>query len=90
MIWCMILSVSLGPNLVVIWGGHILEEEEMSEAIKEGKVEQGSNKEEKFKEREAKMDRWSEQEAGEWYRETGVIRGCNYLPRTAINSTETW
>lgn len=29
-------------------------------------------------------------DAWEWYRKVGQIRGCNYLPRTAINSTEMW
>jgi hypothetical protein len=25
-----------------------------------------------------------------WYRKTGVLRGVNYLPRTAVNTTEMW
>jgi hypothetical protein len=36
------------------------------------------------------MKRWSEEDAARWYAKTGVIRGCNYLPRTAVNSTEMW
>ena len=34
--------------------------------------------------------RWTVEEANAWYAEIGPIRGCNYLPRTAINSTEMW
>ena len=33
---------------------------------------------------------WSNEQANAWYREIGPICGCNYLPRTAINSTEMW
>ena len=35
-------------------------------------------------------DRWSMAKAWTWYQKAGSIRGCNYLPRTAINSTEMW
>jgi hypothetical protein len=34
--------------------------------------------------------RWSVEQAAEWYTRVGTIRGCNYLPRTAVNSTEMW
>ncbi len=34
--------------------------------------------------------RWSKEKAWDWYRRVGEIRGCNYLPRTAVNSTEMW
>ena len=34
--------------------------------------------------------RWTVEEANQWYAELEPIRGCNYLPRTAINSTEMW
>ena len=34
------------------------------------------------------MARWTEERVGEWYREVSEIRGCNYLPRSAVNSTE--
>lgn len=34
--------------------------------------------------------RWSSQEARAWYENAGVIRGCNYLPSTAVNMTEMW
>jgi hypothetical protein len=33
---------------------------------------------------------WSVAKAWTWYQKTGAIRGCNYLPRTAVNSTEMW
>jgi len=32
--------------------------------------------------------RWSVDKAWQWYRKVGPISGCNYLPRTAVNSTE--
>lgn len=34
--------------------------------------------------------RWMVEEANRWYGELKPIRGCNYLPRTAVNSTEMW
>jgi len=33
---------------------------------------------------------WSKEKAWEWYENVEPIRGCNYLPRTAVNSTEMW
>ena len=36
------------------------------------------------------MLHWTPEQAHDWYRETGSIRGCNYLPRTAVNMTEMW
>jgi len=36
------------------------------------------------------MKKWTSEKAHSWYREAGVIRGCNYLPRTAVNMTEMW
>ncbi len=33
---------------------------------------------------------WSVERAREWYRGLDPIRGCNYLPRTAVNSVEMW
>ncbi|HDZ39881.1 MAG TPA: 1,4-beta-xylanase [Marinobacter sp.] len=33
---------------------------------------------------------WSTEKAWQWYRNVGVIKGCNYLPRTATNTTEMW
>ena len=35
-------------------------------------------------------EKWSVQKANDWYASLACIRGCNYLPRTAINSTEMW
>ena len=35
-------------------------------------------------------ERWSEEEAWEWARARGWQLGCNYVPSTAINSTEQW
>jgi hypothetical protein len=37
-----------------------------------------------------KMSCWSEDKAHDWYSEVGVIKGCNYLPRTAVNVIEMW
>ena len=34
--------------------------------------------------------KWSLEKAQQWYRSAGVIKGCNYLPRTAVNMTEMW
>ncbi len=36
------------------------------------------------------MKQWTSEKAHAWYRDAGVIRGCNYLPRTAVNMTEMW
>lgn len=36
------------------------------------------------------MTRWTEEDAFKWYKRIGVFRGCNYLPRTAVNMTEMW
>lgn len=33
---------------------------------------------------------WSPQRAQEWYARVSPVVGCNYLPRTAINTTELW
>ena len=33
---------------------------------------------------------WPTQKAWRWYQELGVLKGCNYLPRTATNTTEMW
>jgi hypothetical protein len=33
---------------------------------------------------------WSQEKAWRWYKDLGPIRGCNYLPRTAVNMTEMW
>ncbi len=34
--------------------------------------------------------KWTAERANEWYARVGVIKGCNYLPRTAVNMTEMW
>ncbi len=34
--------------------------------------------------------RWPKGKILNWYEQAGVIRGCNYLPRTAVNMTEMW
>ena len=35
-------------------------------------------------------ERWSCRDVAEWYAALAPVRGCNYLPRTAVNSTEMW
>ena len=35
-------------------------------------------------------EQWTPQKANDWYALIDPIRGCNYLPRTAVNSTEMW
>ncbi len=34
--------------------------------------------------------RWSTERACQWYQDVGAIKGCNYLPRSAVNMTEMW
>jgi len=36
------------------------------------------------------MGIWTRERANDWSVEAGVIRGCNYLPSTAVNMTEMW
>lgn len=33
---------------------------------------------------------WTQEQANNWYNGLGEVHGCNYLPRTAVNSTEMW
>jgi hypothetical protein len=33
---------------------------------------------------------WSKQKANEWYSKQGWIRGCNFIPSSAINQLEMW
>ncbi|HIJ53513.1 MAG TPA: 1,4-beta-xylanase, partial [Planctomycetes bacterium] len=33
---------------------------------------------------------WSKEKAWRWYWKVSPLRGCNYLPRTAVNMTEMW
>ncbi|MGA2618581.1 MAG: beta-L-arabinofuranosidase domain-containing protein [Thermoguttaceae bacterium] len=34
--------------------------------------------------------RWPVEKAWKWYAEVGPVCGCNYFPRTAVNTTEIW
>ena len=36
------------------------------------------------------IKQWPPEKANRWYASIDPIRGCNYLPRTAVNSTEMW
>ena len=36
------------------------------------------------------MDVMSAQDAWAWHARVGAIRGCNYVPRSAVNATEMW
>lgn len=36
------------------------------------------------------MSRWTENQAGEWYRDQPWLVGCNFIPSTAINQLEMW
>ena len=36
------------------------------------------------------IKQWAPEKANRWYASIDPIRGCNYLPRTAVNSTEMW
>jgi len=33
---------------------------------------------------------WSKQKANEWYKQYGWLRGCDFIPHTAINQLEMW
>ncbi|MDR3327909.1 MAG: 1,4-beta-xylanase, partial [Prevotellaceae bacterium] len=33
---------------------------------------------------------WSVEQAKEWYKQWGWLRGCNFIPSTAINQLEMW
>ena len=33
---------------------------------------------------------WSKERANEWYKKLGWLRGCNFIPSTAINQLEMW
>jgi endo-1,4-beta-mannosidase len=33
---------------------------------------------------------WSPERAWQWYKSAGVIKGCNFLPSSATNTTEMW
>ena len=35
-------------------------------------------------------DVWSKEQANEWYAKQGWVRGCNFIPSTAINQLEMW
>ena len=35
-------------------------------------------------------ERWTEQQANEWYKQWGWLRGANFQPSTAINQLEMW
>lgn len=36
------------------------------------------------------MSKWTKEQAWQWHKEQGWLRGFNYLPRTAVNWTEMW
>ena len=38
----------------------------------------------------AASGRWSEQKAAAWLKDHGWLRGCNFMPSTAINQLEMW
>ncbi|HOX39171.1 MAG TPA: non-reducing end alpha-L-arabinofuranosidase family hydrolase [Candidatus Brocadiia bacterium] len=44
----------------------------------------------KLNTRTRKVEPWTAKKAGEWYTKTGSIKGFNYLPRSAVNTTEMW
>ena len=35
-------------------------------------------------------ERWSVQKAQQWYQNNGILKGCNYVPSTAVNATAMW
>lgn len=42
------------------------------------------------REQETVREAWTEQQANEWYKQWGWLRGCNFQPSTAINQLEMW
>jgi len=36
------------------------------------------------------INRWTEKQANDWYKRTGWMCGCNFIPSTAINQLEMW
>src|ERR1035437_2354256 len=34
--------------------------------------------------------RWTKEKANEWYKQWGWLRGCDFIPSTAINQLEMW
>ncbi|HTV43516.1 MAG TPA: hypothetical protein VMF08_23335 [Candidatus Sulfotelmatobacter sp.] len=34
--------------------------------------------------------RWTEQKANDWWKQTGWLVGCNFIPSTAVNELEMW
>ena len=33
---------------------------------------------------------WTKEKANEWYKQWGWLRGCDFIPSTAINQLEMW
>ena len=33
---------------------------------------------------------WTKEQANEWYQQWGWLRGCDFIPSTAINQLEMW
>ena len=33
---------------------------------------------------------WTKEQANEWYKQWGWLRGCDFIPSTAINQMEMW
>jgi hypothetical protein len=39
---------------------------------------------------QGRTEPWSTEQANDWYRQWGWLRGCNFQPSTAINQLEMW
>jgi len=39
---------------------------------------------------ESPREIWSKEQANEWHKQWGWLRGCNFQPSTAINQLEMW
>jgi hypothetical protein len=33
---------------------------------------------------------WTKEQAHEWYKQWGWLRGCDFIPSTAVNQLEMW
>src|SRR5688572_632666 len=51
---------------------------------------QCANQNQKTESKEATNGIWSVEKANEWYKKWGWLRGCDFIPSTAINQLEMW
>jgi hypothetical protein len=47
-------------------------------------------RQEQRQEQQGRTEPWSVEQASQWYQRWGWLRGCNFIPSTAINQLEMW